>query len=74
MANEQLAAGMPYVELPTGTRIVFEAIDPATGNAVAGVVITAATIAADAPDNVQIVPVSPFVPLFVYGHDNGQAA
>lgn len=37
MATDQLMAPLPQVTLTAGMKIVFEAVDPATGGAVAGV-------------------------------------
>lgn len=44
MAGNQLLAPLPWVTLDAGCTVTFEAIDPLTGVAVTGVVVTAATI------------------------------
>lgn len=46
MATSQLLASMPLVTLDNGMTVTFEAIDPDTGAAVTGVVISDATIKA----------------------------
>lgn len=47
MATDTLKAGIPQIALDAGYSIVFEAIDPATGLPVAGVVISNVTIYGD---------------------------
>lgn len=44
MAASQLLARLPFLSLDAGCTVTFEAIDPATGAAVAGVTISQATI------------------------------
>lgn len=44
MATVQRQVGFPSVDLDNGCRIVFEAIDPASGNAVSGVSIVNAAL------------------------------
>lgn len=44
MASGPVIAPLPLIDLGPGVQVVLEAIDPATGNTVAGVVITDATL------------------------------
>lgn len=55
----ELIASFAPLELIHGCRIVFEAIDPATGANVAGVTVSAATITVDAPDDLPPAPDAP---------------
>jgi len=43
-----LESDMPLVDLPGGSLIVFEAVDPSTGAAVSGVNVTDVAVYADA--------------------------
>ena len=47
MATDTLVAGIPQLALDGGMSIVFEAIDPTTGAAVSGVVVSNVAIYAD---------------------------
>jgi hypothetical protein len=44
VADGPIIAPLPLIDLGPGVQVVLEAIDPSTGNTVAGVVITDATI------------------------------
>jgi hypothetical protein len=44
VADGPIIAPLPLIDIGPGVQVVLEAIDPATGNTVAGVVITDATI------------------------------
>lgn len=59
----ELMSSMPLIPLKTGGRIVFEAIDPGTGDEVSGVVVSAATITVrdSKADQVESIPVGPFM-------------
>ncbi len=48
MATANLQAPIPSIVLPPGAKIRFEAIDPTTGAAVAGVKVSAISIAGPA--------------------------
>ncbi len=65
MAAHQLLAPMPELTLDAGCIVTWEAIDPATGAAVTGVTITAASVRAInfAPDDTP--PAEETLPLFV---------
>jgi hypothetical protein len=47
VADGPIIAPLPQMDLGPGFQVVLEAIDPATGNTVPGVVITDATIYAE---------------------------
>lgn len=47
MATDTLKAGIPIIDLDTGMSVVFEAIDPTTGLAVAGVVVSGVAMYGD---------------------------
>jgi hypothetical protein len=44
VASGPIIAPLPIIDLGPGVQVVLEAIDPSTGNTVAGVVITDATL------------------------------
>lgn len=52
MATDTLIASIPQLALDAGMSIVFEAIDPTTGAAVAGVVVSGVAIYADDLSNI----------------------
>ena len=59
----ELMSSMPSIPLKTGGRIVFEAIDPDTGDEIADVIVSAATITVrdSKAENVEAVSVGPFM-------------
>lgn len=62
MATVQKEAGLPLVTLASGSRIVVEAIDAATGAQVAGVVISGVAITYDpGPDMIGAEPPDVFL-------------
>lgn len=44
MAQSQLIAPLPLMQLDAGARVIVDAIDPSTGASVAGVVVSDVTI------------------------------
>ena len=66
----ELMSSMPFIPLKTGGRIVFEAIDADTGDPVADVIVSAATITVrdSKAENAEAVAVGPF--MLVSGPDS----
>jgi len=55
----ELQSSLPLIDLPSGAQIVLEAIDPATGQPVAGVVISNVAITYEATTNPKDAPELP---------------
>ncbi len=65
MTAHQLLAPMPELTLDSGCSVAWEAIDPATGAAVTGVVITVATVRAVNLAPEEAAPPADVLPVFV---------
>jgi hypothetical protein len=65
---QSLEAGLPPLKLTDGYRIVFEARDPTTGMAVAGVTVSDTILFAEIEGDISLVQSGPF--LLVPGPSN----
>ena len=58
---QSLEAGLPPLKLTDGYRIVFEARDPTSGAAVAGVTVSDTILFAEIEGNISLEPLGPFL-------------